>query len=145
RQWPNVTLSVNASPVQFKNPYFVEQVRLAVTEADFDPQRLTIEVTEGVMITNPEQAQRAIHGLQQLGIKVALDDFGNGFASIGTLRRFRFDRLKIDRSLVSALGETEEGAEVLQSTISLANALRIPVTAEGIENERQAMVVRTSG
>ncbi|WP_234879107.1 putative bifunctional diguanylate cyclase/phosphodiesterase [Sinorhizobium americanum] len=143
--WPALSLSVNISPLQLKNPRFVEQVKQALKAADFDPRRLTLEMTESVLISNPEQARRAIDGLKNIGIKVALDDFGSGYASIGSLRRFGFDRMKVDRSLVAALEVDQNAGAVLQATVALANALQIPVTAEGIETEQQATVVRLSG
>ncbi|OJF91035.1 putative bifunctional diguanylate cyclase/phosphodiesterase [Pararhizobium antarcticum] len=145
RQWPGIGLSVNVSPVQLKNPNFTQSVVDALKAADFDPQRLCIEVTEGLLISDPEQAQRAIEGLKAAGIKIALDDFGSGFASIGTLRRFGFDRMKVDRSLIVALDHDENAGAILQATIALANALQIPVTAEGIETEQQALAVKLSG
>jgi EAL domain-containing protein (putative c-di-GMP-specific phosphodiesterase class I) len=104
-----------------------------------------VEVTEGVLISNPEQAHRAIKGLKAAGIKIALDDFGSGFASIGTLREFGFDRMKVDRSLVVAVEHSPSAARVFHATIALACALEIPVTAEGIESEEQAAIVRLSG
>lgn len=143
--WPNIGLGVNVSPLQLKNPRFVKQVIDALESAEFDPSRLSIELTEGVLISNPDQARRAINGLKAAGIKIALDDFGSGFASIGTLRQFGFDRMKLDRSLIVALDHDENGGAVLQATIALANALDIPVTAEGIETEAHATAVRLSG
>ncbi|PJR09721.1 putative bifunctional diguanylate cyclase/phosphodiesterase [Sinorhizobium meliloti] len=143
--WPALNLGVNISPLQLKNPRFVEQVTAAIRDAGFDPHRLTIEVTESVLISNPEQARRAIDGLKKIGVKVALDDFGAGYASIGSLRRFGFDRMKVDRSLVAALKVDQNAGAVLQATVALANALQIPVTAEGIETEQQATAVRLSG
>jgi diguanylate cyclase (GGDEF)-like protein len=144
-RWPGVGVAVNVSPLQLRNPYFAAQVGDILAEAAFDPARLTIEVTEGVLISNPDQAKRAFIALRQLGVKIALDDFGSGFASIGALREFGFDRMKIDRSLIVALDHDDRNGAVLQATIALATALRLPVTAEGIETEEQAAVVRLSG
>lgn len=143
--WPGIGVAVNISPLQLKNPYFVRQVEEILRSAQFVPNRLTIEVTEGVLISNPDQAKRALEGLKKIGVKIALDDFGCGYASIGALREFGFDRMKIDRSLVWALDHDEKAGAVLQATIALANALHLPVTAEGIETEEQAAVVRLSG
>ena len=143
--WPDIGLAVNVSPLQLKNPRFVKQVTDALEAAGFDPGRLTIELTEGVLISNPDQARRAIDGLKGAGMKIALDDFGSGFASIGTLRQFGFDRMKVDRSLIVALDHDQNAGAVLHATIALAKALDIPVTAEGIETEAQAMTVRLSG
>ncbi|MGO8091052.1 EAL domain-containing protein [Rhizobium leguminosarum] len=145
KSWPGLTLSVNVSPIQLCNPEFAAQVIAILQELDFDPNRLTLEITEGVLMTNPDQARRSIDQLKRVGIKFALDDFGCGYASIGALRQFGFDRMKIDRSLVSALDVTANGADILRATISLATALQIPVTAEGIENSRQAAILRDAG
>lgn len=145
KNWPGLALSVNVSPVQLCNPEFAAEVISLLQELDFDPKRLTLEITEGVLMTNPDQARRSIDHLKQVGIKFALDDFGCGYASIGALRQFGFDRMKIDRSLVSALDQASNGADVLRATISLATALQIPVTAEGIENTRQAAILREAG
>jgi diguanylate cyclase (GGDEF)-like protein len=145
KQWPGIGLSVNVSPMQLKNPRFTQNVVDVLKAADFDPQRLCIEVTEGILISDPDQAHRAIEGLKAAGIKIALDDFGSGFASIGTLRQFGFDRMKVDRSLIVALDHDDRAGAVLQATIALANALHIPVTAEGIETEQQALAVKLSG
>ncbi|OJF96160.1 diguanylate cyclase [Rhizobium sp. 58] len=145
RHWQGISLSINVSPLQLKNPAFVQNVLDTITDAGFDAHRLCVEVTEGVLISDPEQAQRAISGLKQAGVKISLDDFGSGYASIGTLRQFGFDRMKIDRSLILALDNDTNGGAVLNATIALANALNIPVTAEGIETEEQATLVRLSG
>lgn len=145
KSWPGLTLSVNVSPIQLCNPEFAAEVISVLQELDFDPNRLTLEITEGVLMTNPDQARRSIDHLKRVGIKFALDDFGCGYASIGALRQFGFDRMKIDRSLVSALDEAANGADILRATISLATALKIPVTAEGIENARQAAILRDAG
>ena len=144
-QWPGLGLAVNVSPLQLKNPLFVRQLLDILGHASFEPSRLTVEITEGVLISNPEQARRAINELKAAGIKIALDDFGCGFASIGTLRAFGFDRMKVDRSLIVALDNEANAGKVLQATIALANALDIPVTAEGIETDEQAAIVRLSG
>ncbi|UJW77770.1 bifunctional diguanylate cyclase/phosphodiesterase [Rhizobium sp. SL42] len=145
KNWPDLALSVNVSPVQLCNPDFAANVIAVLRGGDFDPNRLTLEITEGVLMSNPEQARRSIDQLRQVGIKFALDDFGCGYASIGALRQFGFDRMKIDRSLVSGLEENENGIEVLRATVALATALDIPVTAEGIENPHQAAILRDIG
>lgn len=144
-KWPTYTLSVNVSPLQLCNPRFPEQVRSALAKTGFDPGRLSMEVTEGALITNPEQARQAIHALKLLGVSFALDDFGSGYASIGVLRQFGFDRIKIDRSLLIAADETDSGAAVIKATIALARALDVPVTAEGVERQEQADFLTQNG
>lgn len=144
-KWKDYLLSVNISPLQLCNPRFPLQVENLIAKTGFDPHKLTMEVTEGALIANPEQARSAIHALKKLGIRFALDDFGSGYASIGVLRQFGFDRIKIDRSLVVAADETENGAAVIQATIALARALDVPVTAEGVERQEQADFLTLSG
>ena len=144
-QWPWLQLSVNVSPGQFRNPDFPNVVGHLLNEVGIDPRRITIEITEGYLIRHADRAIRAIKKLRAMGLKIALDDFGSGFASIGYLKQFDFDRLKIDRSLVVALGENGSAAEILQATMAFARALDLPVTAEGIETDDQLSVLRLAG
>jgi len=143
--WPRLKLSVNVSPIQLCNPAFASSVSRLLDEEGFDPSRLTLEITEGVLMTNPKQAKRAIDDLRKTGVRFSLDDFGCGYASIGALRQFGFDSMKIDRSLVCAADKEGKGQDVLRATIALATALSIPVTAEGIETSTQADIVRKAG
>ncbi|OAE40736.1 bifunctional diguanylate cyclase/phosphodiesterase [Agrobacterium tumefaciens] len=145
RQWPSIKLSVNISPVQFRNPAFSRHVADILEETQTPPERLRLEMTEGYFIQHPERASAAIEKLKQLGLHIALDDFGAGFASVGYLRRFGFDRMKIDRSLVMALEQGGKSLEMLQATVALAKSLDIPVTAEGVETEEQAAILHLCG
>ncbi|KQV66247.1 EAL domain-containing protein [Rhizobium sp. Root1220] len=143
--WPELRISVNVSPGQFRNPAFADYVRYVLKQTEVEAKRVTLEVTEGYMIQNPQRTRQAIERLKALGVKVALDDFGSGFSSIGYLRQFGFDRIKIDRSLVMDILESDRQREMLQATVALARSLDIPVTAEGIETEQQAIAVRLFG
>jgi diguanylate cyclase (GGDEF)-like protein len=145
KDMPGLSLSVNISPLQLCNPEFAGDVIALVNRLEFDTDRLTLEVTEGVLMSSPDQASRAIDALKAVGIRFALDDFGSGYASIGTLRQFGFDRMKIDRSLVNAFNDNGSGEQVLRATIALAAALNIPVTAEGVETRDQAIMLRDAG
>lgn len=145
RAWPGLDLSVNVSPIQLCNPSFPSQVMDLLQRAMFDPKRLTLEITESVLMSNPEMSRRTMETLRKVGVKFALDDFGCGYASIGALRQFGFERMKIDRSLVWASDDEGQGSGVLEATIALAVALRIPVTAEGVETSRQAQLLRSAG
>ncbi len=144
-KWVRLRLSVNVSPLQLCNPGFALQVEALLKKTGFDPRRLTLEVTESVLIANPDQARRTIAALKQIGVSFALDDFGSGYASIGVLRQFGFDRIKIDRSLVKAAEVDESGLGVVRATVALATAMNVPVTAEGIENAAQADMLRDAG
>lgn len=144
-EWPDIKLAVNISPVQFRNPLFAAQVLSILEEHDIAPARVMLEMTEGYFIHHPERAGTAIEKLKQIGVSIALDDFGSGFASIGYLRRFGFNRMKIDKSLVVALDEGGRSLEMLTATVALARSLGIPVTAEGIETEDQAAILQLCG
>lgn len=141
---PGIDIAVNVSPTQLCAPDFAEALAATLERESFDPRRLILEVTEGVLFDSPIQARRAIDALRAIGIRFALDDFGTGYASIGTLSHFTFDRLKLDRSLVQAL-ESEKGRAVLSATVSLADALDIPVIVEGVETAEQAGYLRQVG
>ncbi|MBB5667194.1 diguanylate cyclase (GGDEF)-like protein [Rhizobium leguminosarum] len=145
KQWPELNVSVNVSPGQFRNPAFADYVRYVLKQTEVEAGRITLEITEGYMIQNPQRTRQSIERLKALGVKVALDDFGSGFSSIGYLRQFGFDRIKIDRSLVMGVNEDKRQREMLQATVALARSLDIPVTAEGIETEEQAIAMRLFG
>ena len=145
RQAPELKIAINISPVQFRNPAFAGHVVQVLEETGIAPERVMLEMTEGYFIHHPERAQAAIEKLQQIGLSIALDDFGSGFASTGYLRRFGFDRMKIDKSLVVALEEGGRSLEMLTATVALARSLGMPVTAEGIETEDQAVILQICG
>lgn len=145
RIWPQIGISINVSPAQFRNPFFIPKVARLLEDSGMHPSSVTLEVTEGYFIHNPEQARRMIAALNGLGVRMALDDFGAGFSSIGYLRQFGFDRLKLDRSMIRALEDGPRGRDMLQATLALAAALEIPVTAEGIETEEEAIFLRLCG
>ncbi len=145
RQWPELRVAVNVSPGQFRNPAFADYVRYVLKQTDIEAERVTLEITESYMVQNPQRTRQSIERLKTLGVKIALDDFGSGFSSIGYLRQFGFDRIKIDRSLVQGVTESDSQREMLQATVALARSLNIPVTAEGIETEEQALAVRLFG
>ncbi len=145
QQWPDLHVSINISPGQFRNPAFTVNVGEVIRESGVDPARIRLEVTEGYFIQNPARARWTIEALKSFGVRIALDDFGAGFSSVGYLRQFGFDRMKIDRSLVASVHECAQGRALLQATVAIARALDIPVTAEGIEEEEQAIALRLCG
>jgi diguanylate cyclase (GGDEF)-like protein len=143
--WPSIKVSVNVSPAQFRNPNFDVLVTDVLQATGFPPKRLELEVTESYFIVNPDQARRAIDTIRGLGIAVSLDDFGTGYSSIGYLRSFNFDKLKLDRSLIIGLGEDDRVRRLVKATIALAEALNLRVTAEGVETEEEADILRGAG
>jgi diguanylate cyclase (GGDEF)-like protein len=145
KNWPGLRVSVNVSPSQFRNPAFTDYVRNVLKETEIKAERVTLEITEGYIIQNPERTRQTIERLKALGVKIALDDFGSGFSSIGYLRQFGFDRIKIDKSLTLAVLDGKSARDLLQATVALARSFAIPVTAEGIETEEQGIAVRQFG
>jgi diguanylate cyclase (GGDEF)-like protein len=144
-QWPAVRLAINVSPVQFRNPGFDRTLASILRDSGLPASRLEIEMTETNMVTFPERAQNTVASLRALGVSVALDDFGTGYSSIGYLRRFSFDKLKIDRSLVHGVSVDPETRRLCEATIALGLALDLEVTAEGIESEADAEILRQAG
>ncbi len=145
RHWPDLRVAVNVSPGQFRNPAFADYVRSVLNSTEIEAERVTLEITEGYIIQNPERTRQSIERLKTLGVKVALDDFGSGFSSIGYLRQFGFDRIKIDRSLTINVLEDNRAREMVKATVALARSLDIPVTAEGIETEEQGRALEGFG
>ncbi len=145
RHWPDLRVAVNVSPGQFRNPAFADYVRSVLNSTEIEAERVTLEITEGYIIQNPERTRQSIERLKRLGVKVALDDFGSGFSSIGYLRQFGFDRIKIDRSLTMNVLEDNRAREMVKATVALARSLDIPVTAEGIETEEQGRALEGFG
>ena len=143
--WPGLKVSVNVSPAQFPNPNFAEAVAAVLNETGFPAERLEIEMTETYLVTHPEQARRAIDSIRALGITVALDDFGVGYSSIGYLRSFAFDKLKLDRSMIANIDRDPHAQRLVQATVALADALALSVTAEGVETEEEAAILRIAG
>ncbi len=144
-RWGEITLSVNISAAQLRNAEFPIKLGEVLEETDFPPQQLELEVTETCLVLDPVVAERTLDVIRSFGVRIALDDFGTGYASIGFLRRFRFEKLKLDRSLVELAGVDEGSRAMMLSSIALARALNMGVTAEGVETEAQAELVRLAG
>ncbi|MDE3177432.1 MAG: EAL domain-containing protein [Pseudomonadota bacterium] len=140
-----IAVSVNVSPAQFRDPDFERKVARVLAETGFPAQRLSLEVTEGYLIGNPERAASVIDALKAMGASVVLDDFGAGYTSIAYLQKYGFSAIKIDRSLVARIGEDEKARVLVTGVIYLANGLDMPVTAEGVETEEQARLLRLAG
>ncbi len=145
RRWPALRIAVNVSPVQFRQRGFVEQVAGILEATGIDPTRLDLELTEGVLIQDAEQAEEVIMNLRAIGIRMGLDDFGSGYSSMIYLRRFAFDKVKIDRAFLQSLETSGEGAIILEYIISLGHALGLSVTAEGVEHSEQVEFLKTLG
>lgn len=141
---PDVHLSVNVSPVQFRHPDFLGRIEAILEETSVAPQQLELEITESVLIDD-ERARLILGHLKSLGLKIALDDFGTGYSSLSYLSRYPFDVIKIDRSFVSALGEEETANAIVRTIIELGNGLGMRVVAEGVETVGQAGYLCAAG
>jgi EAL domain-containing protein (putative c-di-GMP-specific phosphodiesterase class I) len=145
RNWPHLYISVNLSPLQVRNRGIVDVVRQALARSGIAPERLMLEITEGVLIDNPEEMLRRMEELRALGVRIALDDFGSGYSSLGYLQRFPFDKLKIDRSFVTPLGKSANAAVIVQAIVALGRALGVSIVVEGVETEEQRVLLRLAG
>ncbi|MCW2608662.1 MAG: hypothetical protein JWO60_3355, partial [Frankiales bacterium] len=132
-----MTMSVNVSALQLKAPGFAQQVQRVLAVTGMDPAALVLEVTEGIFIEQGHRAQGVLADLKALGVRLALDDFGTGYCSLSYLRRFPVDMVKIDRQFVTDLGEDPAGLAIVAAVTTLAHALGMGVTAEGIETARE--------
>jgi diguanylate cyclase (GGDEF)-like protein len=144
-RWPDLFVSVNLSPVQIRSSGLAELVGAVLRETGMTASRLVFEVTEGVLIDNPEEALAKLDALRALGVATALDDFGSGYSSLNYLQKFPFDRLKIDRAFVASLGTTGNTGAIIQSIVTLGHALGMKVLAEGIETNEQRVLLRLAG
>jgi diguanylate cyclase (GGDEF)-like protein len=143
--WSGISVAVNVSALQFRRTDFVDMVERVLDETKFDPSRLELEVTESTLIGNVEIAEAAMRRLKALGVRLALDDFGTGYSSLMYLRRFPFDKLKIDRSFVIAIEKATEAAAIVHAIVSLGRGLGMKVTAEGVETADQQLFLRAAG
>lgn len=144
---PSITLSVNISPVQLRDPWFAQKLLKQLVKHNFPPQRLEIEITESCLHENIGLVRSMITSLRNQGVQISLDDFGTGYASLSQLKTLPFDRLKIDRSFVGALATeaSESGSQIINAIVSLGDGLSLPITAEGIEDANILNMLRKMG
>jgi len=146
RSWdPSITLSVNLSPAQLKDPWLAQKVVKLLVETRFAPDRLEVEITEAALFENLGLAQSVIGSLKNQGIRISLDDFGSGYSSLSHLRSLPLDRIKIDRSLVQSVATDSDSLALVTAITRLAESLGLAVTAEGIETAAIEARLRTIG
>ena len=140
-----VPVSVNVSSVQFAQPSFVQEVREALSTTGLSPWRLALEITESVLVGNPEAAARMLEELHELGVRIHLDDFGTGYSSLAYLARFPIDCVKIDRSFVSRMKHHRADMEVVRAIAAIARNLDMEVIGEGIESPDEVVSLISAG
>ncbi|WP_210357993.1 bifunctional diguanylate cyclase/phosphodiesterase [Sphingomonas beigongshangi] len=144
--WPDgISIAVNVSPVQFRLPNLAAVVRAALEDSGLAPGRLELEITESVLLRHRETTLRTLHAVKALGVRVAMDDFGTGYSSLSNLQSFPFDKIKIDRSFVSSVGDDETARSIVRAIVGLGRSLNLPVVAEGVETEAQRQMVLEEG
>ncbi|MDB5692042.1 MAG: diguanylate cyclase/phosphodiesterase [Alphaproteobacteria bacterium] len=146
RGWDSsLTLSVNISPGQLKDPWLAQKVLKILTESGFPAERLEIEITESSLFENLPLAQAIVASLKNQGVRLALDDFGTGYSSLANLRALPFDRIKIDRSFVQTMHNVRESQAIVTAVAKIGESLGVPVTAEGVETAETAALLREIG
>ena len=139
------TVSVNISPIQFKNSALVATVEGALSASGLEPWRLEMEITESVMLDDALGNIRTLQNLKALGVLIALDDFGTGYSSLSYLRSFPFDKIKIDRSFISDMSDSREALAIIRAITGMSRSLDIQITAEGVENREQFDKLKEEG
>jgi len=145
-KWPeDVRVAVNLSPAQFNSDHLVSSVGSALNKAGLAPHRLELEITESMLLICNETTISTLHQLRGLGIQIAMDDFGTGYSSLSYLRAFPFDKLKIDRSFVRDLGESDRSTAIVKAVVGLGSGLGVATVAEGVETIEQLQQLKEYG
>ncbi|MET4386825.1 diguanylate cyclase (GGDEF)-like protein/PAS domain S-box-containing protein [Bradyrhizobium sp. F1.4.3] len=144
--WPShVRLAVNVSPVQLKCDTLALKIAGALAVSGLEPRRLELEITEAVLIRDDEAALSILHQLRSIGVRIALDDFGTGYSSLSYLKRFPFDKIKIDRCFVADIADAGGAPVIVQAVVNIASASNMTTVAEGVETEAQREMLRALG
>jgi diguanylate cyclase (GGDEF)-like protein len=145
REWPALSIAVNLSPVQFRARDLAAEVMKIVRDAGAMPSQIELEVTESILLDNDEVVRTALSELRREGFRIALDDFGTGYSSLSYLSKFEVDKIKIDRSFTSRLGEAEDAAAIIHAVVRLGHAMGLCVSAEGVETREQRVFLEGAG
>ncbi len=144
--WPaHVRLAVNVSPVQLREPTLALRIASALASSGLPANRLEIEITEAVLIGDDATALAILHELKALGVRIALDDFGTGYSSLSYLKRFPFDKIKIDRCFVTDIAEADGSSVIVQAVVNIAASCNMTTVAEGVETAQQKELLRALG
>jgi diguanylate cyclase (GGDEF)-like protein len=145
-EWPSkLTVAVNLSAVQFRNPALALSVVSALGQSGLAASRLELEITETVLLQEERAVLEALHQMRDMGVRICMDDFGTGYSSLSYLRSFPFDKIKIDRSFISELGKENDAVAIIRAVMRLGSSLGMITTAEGVETEEQLEILRAEG
>ncbi|WP_338662200.1 EAL domain-containing protein [Pararoseomonas sp. SCSIO 73927] len=145
RGWGGLNLAVNVSAIQVRQASFVATVEGALARSGLPPAQLELEITEAAMLANSAETLGILSRLRSLGVRLAMDDFGTGYSSLATLQRFRFDKIKVDRSFIRHIAMDAKAVALLRAVIALGSALDVTTNAEGVEDEGQLSMLRAEG
>ena len=144
--WPDhIRIAVNVSPVQLKCPTLALKIASALANSGLRASRLEIEITEAVLIRDDETALAILHQLRDIGVRIALDDFGTGYSSLSYLKRFPFDKIKIDSCFIGDITEVDGSSAIVQAVVNIAASRNMTTTAEGVETLEQKELLRALG
>ncbi|MES2862132.1 MAG: EAL domain-containing protein [Pseudomonadota bacterium] len=145
RMWPGLKIAINVSPIQLRSPAFLGMVQELLTQYGVKPAGFELEITEGVLLQADPIVLNNLEQLRKMGFQIALDDFGTGYSSLSYLSRFPVDKIKIDRSFVTPLGERQDAASIIRAISDLSEAIGVKVLAEGVETRPQLDILRAEG
>ncbi len=140
-----LTVAVNVSPMQFKQQDLARSFKSIITESGLNPERLEIEITETVLMQDTESVLKELGELREFGVRIAMDDFGTGYSSLSYLRKFPFDKIKIDRSFVTHLEQDGEDSAIIKAVVAMGNGLGMTTLAEGVETQDQLRQLSAAG
>ena len=144
--WPDdVKVAVNLSPLQFRNKDLADEVAATLERSGLPPCRLELEITESLLLQDSDAILTILHAIRALGVRVSMDDFGTGYSSLSYLRRFPFDKIKIDQSFIRNLDENSDCLAIVRAVLGLGRSLGMSVVAEGVETEEQLMLLHREG
>ncbi|MFZ0425726.1 MAG: EAL domain-containing protein [Xanthobacteraceae bacterium] len=144
--WPSaVKIAINLSPIQFKNKTLLLSVVSALAASGLSANRLELEITESVLLQDGDATLAILHSLRELGIRISMDDFGTGYSSLSYLRKFPFDKIKIDQSFIFDMSDHSDGLAIVRAVIAMGSGLGIATTAEGVETSEQFKQLKLEG
>lgn len=143
--WRPLKVAVNLSPAQFRHPGLIGMIAEILCETGFEPERLELEITEGILLGGTETTFATLQALKALGVGIVMDDFGTGYSSLGYLRQFKFDKIKIDRTFIKDLHQTAQATSIVRAVVALGHSLGMRANAEGVETIEQAEILSSEG
>jgi EAL domain-containing protein (putative c-di-GMP-specific phosphodiesterase class I) len=144
--WPgDIRVAVNLSPLQFKSRSLILDITSALAASGLAPKRLEVEITETVMLQDTDAVLQSLHQIRELGVRISMDDFGTGYSSLSYLRKFPFDKIKIDQSFVRDISEKADSMAIIKAVATMSAILGMDTVAEGVETDAQLAKIRFEG